>query len=214
MVKPAARASDGWLKMAGERPRYGLLISAAGAILLAVAVFLPWYGVSFTAHGIATAQQIGNQFVTQFGNAHLQSQLGAFNTNLSLLAGHEVAGLSAHQTLKELNVVLLILAAMACGIALFGLAGPDSAASEANRGPLALLGALAAVCVLYRMVDRPVPDGGLIALSLREGAWLALLASLAIALGALLGRRSAPAAESRTDAQSVWSELSGWTPET
>ena len=55
--------------MAGDRPRYGLLISALGAILLAVSVFLPWYGVSFTATGLAYAQQIGDQAAAQFGNA-------------------------------------------------------------------------------------------------------------------------------------------------
>jgi hypothetical protein len=198
--------------MAGERSRYGLLISAAGAILLAVAVFLPWYGVSFTANGIAMAQRIGSAVVSQFGNANLQSQLGTLNASIGSLADHQVAALSAHQVLKVLNIVLLIAAGLACVIALIGLAGPDSASSQANRSPLALIGVFAALCVVYRMIDRPAPEGDLIALSLREGAWVALLGSLAITVGALLGRRSSPAAAPATDAQSVWSDLSGWTP--
>src|SRR4029077_1483441 len=200
--------------MAGERSRYGLLVSAAGAILLAVSVFLPWYGVSFTANGIATAQRIGSEFAAQFGNASLQSHLGTFNADLSGLAGRQFVALSAHQALKDLNVLLLIVAGLACVVALLGLAGPDSASSEANRAPLVLLGAAAAVCVLYRMVDLPAPDGNLVALSLREGAWLALLGSVAIATGALLGRPAGTVASGRTDPQGVWSELSGWTPET
>ena len=47
--------------MAGERPRYGLLVSACGAILLAVSVFLPWYGLTFTASGVAFVQQMTSQ---------------------------------------------------------------------------------------------------------------------------------------------------------
>jgi hypothetical protein len=69
--------------MVGDRPRYGLLISALGAIVLAVSVFLPWYGVSFTADGLAYAQQIGDQAAAQFGNATLQSYLGEFHANLA-----------------------------------------------------------------------------------------------------------------------------------
>ena len=59
-----------------SRQRYGSLVSAIGAILLLVAVFLPWYGVSFTAHGVALAQQAGASFAAQFGNSALQEQLG------------------------------------------------------------------------------------------------------------------------------------------
>ena len=62
--------------MAADRSRYGLLVSALGAVLLAVAVFLPWYGLSFTAHGIALAQQVGDQFAAQYGNAEMQQRPG------------------------------------------------------------------------------------------------------------------------------------------
>jgi len=148
--------------MAGDRPRYGLLISALGAIVLAVSVFLPWYGVSFTAAGIAFAQQAGDQAAAQFGNATLQSYMGEFHANLSSLAGHQFTALSAHQALKDLNVVLLLLAGAAIVIALLALAGAgfSSASSpDGHRGPLALLGIVAAVCVLFRIVDPPTPAG-------------------------------------------------------
>jgi hypothetical protein len=198
--------------MAGDRPRYGLLVSALGAVVLAIAVFLPWYGVSFTATGIAYAQSVGNQMASQFGNATMQSYMSTLHSSLDGLAGHQFLALSAHQAFKQLNIVLLLLAGLGCVIALLALAGSQSASAEANRGPLALLGAVAAACVIFRMLDRPSPAGQMLALSLREGAWLALLGSLAMIGGALWPQRRAGAGPSDAKAQSAWSELSGWTP--
>src|ERR1700760_4819008 len=137
--------------MGDSRAGYRLVVAALGAALLAVAVFLPWYGVSFTTHGIAFVQQAGEQAAAQYGNAALKSTLGTFHANIAGLAGHEFVALSAHQALKQINVVLLIVAGLGIVIALVGLAGPASSA-EANRGPLALLGALAAALVLFRML--------------------------------------------------------------
>ena len=202
--------------MTGDRPRYGLLVSAFGAIVLAVAVFLPWYGVSFTAAGIAFAQQAGDQAAAQFGNATLQSYMGEYHATLSTLAGHQFTALSAHQALKDLNVVLLLLAGVAIVIALLALAGAgfSSASSpDGHRGPLALLGLVAAACVLFRIVDPPTPDGGVLALSLREGAWLALVGSLAMVAGGLWPRHLRAPQASEVKVEGVWSGLSGWTPE-
>ena len=186
--------------------------------MLAVSVFLPWYGISFTAAGLAFAQQVGDQAVSQFGNAALQGYLGELHANLSSLAGHQFAALSAHQALKDLNVVLLLVAGAAIVIALMTLAGVGSLSQDGHRGPLALLGMLAALCVLYRMIDPPSPAGGmpasgLLALSLREGAWLALIGSVAIVAGAFWPERLDSPAKSEKQLQSTWSELSGWTPE-
>jgi hypothetical protein len=202
--------------MTGDRPRYGLLVSAFGAVVLAVAVFLPWYGVSFTAAGIAFAQQAGSEAAAQFGNATLQSYMGEYHATLSTLAGHQITALSAHEALKDLNVVLLLLAGAAIVIALLALAGAgfSSASSpDGHRGPLALLGLLAVACVLFRIVDPPTPAGGVLALSVREGAWLALLGSAAIVVGAFLPERLPARGSSDAGLQSTWSELSGWTPE-
>jgi hypothetical protein len=202
--------------MAGDRPRYGLLISALGAIVLAVSVFLPWYGISFTAAGLAFAQQVGDQAAAQYGNATLQSYLGEFHANLSSLAGHQFTALSAHQALKDLNVVLLLIAGVAIVIALLALAGAgfsSVSAPDGHRGPLMLLGIVAGACVLFRVVDPPAPAGGFLALSLREGAWLALLGSGAMIVGALWPERSGTSERSDAKLESVWSEFSGWTPE-
>jgi hypothetical protein len=199
--------------MPGDRSRYGLLISTLGAIVLAVSVFLPWYGVSFTAAGLAFAQQIGDQAASQFGNATLQSYMSNFHASLNSLAGHQFIALSAHQALKDLNVVLLLLAGLAIAIALIALAGPGFSSSDGHRAPLGLLGVVAGMCVLYRMIDRPTPAGDFLALALREGAWLALLGSVAMVVGALWPDHLDAPTPSEAKLKSAWSELSGWTPE-
>ncbi|HME03766.1 MAG TPA: hypothetical protein VKG38_12150 [Solirubrobacteraceae bacterium] len=200
--------------MADQRPRYGPALATLGAIVLAVSVFLPWYGLSFTANGVAFAQQAGDQAASQYGNAALQSYMGMLHADLSGLVGHQFAAVSAHQVLHDLNVVLLLAAGFALLIGLVALAGGSSGSFEVNRGALALIGAVATVCVLYRIVHPPAVEGNLFAISLREGAWLALLGSLAILGGALWPRRLDSPATSWDEVEGTLSSLSGWTPET
>jgi len=199
--------------MAGDRSRYGLLVSAMGAIVLAVSVFLPWYEVSFTASGIAFAQQLSDQLASQFGNASMQAYMNGVHANIASLASQQFTAVSAHQVLRDLNVVLLALAGLALLDALFPLARAVSSIPAGAGRSLPLLGGIAAVCVLYRMVDPPTPAGNLIALSLREGPWLALLGSLAMVLGGLWPRWvSSPASSPDAQLRGTWSGLSGWTP--
>jgi hypothetical protein len=200
--------------MTASRSRYGSLVSVIGAIVLVVAVFLPWYGISFTEHGLALVEQTGESFVARFGNAALQSQLASAHASLSGFAGHELGAVSAHQVLSKINVVLLVLGGLACAVALVALADP-SAIADGGRSLLALLGICAAVFIAFRMLDKPTPEGELVALSLREGAWLALLGAVAVVAGAVLSGRSANASAKPLAAttSAVWAELSGWTPE-
>jgi hypothetical protein len=200
--------------MTASRSRYGSLISAIGAIVLVIAVFLPWYGLSFTEHGIAFAQQAGEGFAAQFGNAALQERVAEAHATLSALAGHEFVAVSAHQALKTVNVVLLVLGGLACAVALVSLLDP-SAIAGGGRSLLTLFGLGAAAFVIFRMLEPPTPEGGVISLSLREGSWLALLGSVAVVVGALLSGRSARASSepSAAAAQAAWAQLSGWTPE-
>jgi hypothetical protein len=197
--------------MTGERPRYGQLVAAFGAFVLAVSVFLPWYGVSFTSNGLAYVQRVGSQVASQYGNSALQLYMNSLHSTLAGYVGHEFVSVSAHQALKTLNVVLLIVAGVGCVIALLALAG--ATAAGANRGLLALLGVVAAGCVLHRMISPPNPAASLLSLSLREGAWLALIGALAMVAGAAwpTARTGVPAGDS--DVQDAWSGLSGWTPE-
>ena len=199
--------------MKGERSRYGLVVSAAGAIALAVSVFLPWYGISLTANGVAMVQQVGQQFVTEFGNASLQSYLGGFHAGVGALTGREIEAVSAHQALTDLNVILLIIAGLALIDALLPLARAGSAVPDGAGGAVALLGAVAAVCVAYRMVHPPAPAGDLISLSLREGAWMALVGSLAMVAGGMWRTRATSTAPSEVVVGNAFAGLSGWTPE-
>jgi hypothetical protein len=198
--------------MDANRSQYGLLVSTLGAIGLAIAVFLPWYSLSLTAGGIAVAQQASHEFVVHYGNPALQSQIGGFyHADLSALAGRQILALSAHQTLHDLNVVLLLLAGIGVLLALIPLARPE--VSTGGGTGLTLVGVLAAGCVMYRMMQPPAPPGGLLSLSLREGSWLALLGSLAIMAGGLWPRRMASRGASPERVRTVWADLSGWTPE-
>jgi len=201
--------------MPGDRSRYGLTVSALGAMLLAVSVFLPWYGLSFTATGVAFVQQLTDHLASQYGNASLQAYIGAQHAGLSALAGHEFTAVSAHQALKNLNIVLLVLATLAVLDALIPLAsGAGSSVPAGGGAAVVLLGALATACVVYRMLHPPTPAGELVALSLREGAWLALLGSLAILAGGLWPRgHGAQEGASETNLDAALSALSGWTPQ-
>jgi len=199
--------------MTGDRSRYGLLVSALGAVLLAVSVFLPWYGVSFTPAGVALAEQTGNALAQQFGNASLQTAVSGLHAQFAGLAGREFASLSAHQVLHDMNIILLVLAALALLDALVPLARADAPLPHGAGRAVVLLGSLAALCVVYRMVSPPSPELNVIALSLREGCWLALIGSLMIALGGMWPRavltREEPPADSRSN---PFAALSGWTP--
>jgi hypothetical protein len=197
--------------MAGSRPRYGPLLCALGAVVVAIAVYVPWYGMRLTASGVSLAEHSLTRVAQEFGNSNLQSYLGRANARIAGLAEHEFASLSAHQAFKVLDVVILLAAIAACLLALLVLAGVAS--FDRSRGWLALLGLLAFLCVLFRVIDPPTPAGGYLVLSLREGAWLSLLGSAAILAGAFwpsgerVRRRGA-------SAEGAFADLSGWTPET
>jgi hypothetical protein len=199
--------------MTGDRSRYGLLVSALGAIVLAVSVFLPWYGVSFTQNGISVVQQIGDQFTSQYGNAAAQSYLSGLHASLSSLAGQEFVSITAHQALKNLSILLLVLAGLAILDALFPLAKADGAIPDGAGRSVVLLGCVACACVAYRMFDPPTPAGSLVSLSTREGAWLALLGSLTMVIGGLWPRYQPNATGGETHPRDLFSALSGWTPQ-
>jgi len=183
--------------------------------VLALSVFLPWYGVSLTANGTAYFQQVTDRVVTQWGNAALQSQLGAVNTRASGLAGQQLTTLSGHQALKYTSIVLLLIGGVAFLLALLRLVdspGLPSAKGSSNVG----LGVIATICVLLRMGDPPSAPGQFaeyFSLSLHYGAWLALVSSLGVVLGSVGPRMVSRRAGSARESQSLWAELSGWTPD-
>jgi hypothetical protein len=167
--------------MADDRASGGLLISALGSAVLAVSVFLPWYSVSVTAAGAASAQQQLAAVAQQYGNANLQAMAGQVGAELNSVAGRQLTTLSAHAILKDLSVLLLLLAGVALLASLLRLAD----VFEPSGGQIALVGAVAALCVLFRMVAPPTPHTDLVSLSLGWGSWLALGAAAAIVVGGL-----------------------------
>jgi hypothetical protein len=201
--------------MAGDRSRYGALLSALGAIVLAVSVFLPWYGVGLSGRGVEYFGQLGAQLAQRFGNATLQAKVAEARPQLSALAGHQLATVSAEQVFSRVGPILLILAGVGILVALVPLVFSDGPELDATGPWLALLGALAAGFVLYRMAVRPNGADGLqyLELTLREGAWGALLGAGAMVFGGLWPRRLARrGAASEAELERAWSGLSGWTP--
>ncbi len=205
-LKKGVRRTDSAL-MPDDRARYGPLVATASAAVLAVSVFLPWYGVSLTANGTAYFQQETQQLAAQYGNAALQSEVGGLNTDVSGLAGRQIATLSAHQALKYLSVVVLILAGVAFLLALLRLVESRGLPSPRDAS-IAWLGVLATVCVLFRMGERPSAPGGeeYFSLSLHYGAWLALVCSLGVVLGGVWASMASPQSGS-AGSETSWSEL-------
>lgn len=167
--------------MVDRRPSSGLLISALGSAVLAVSMFLPWYSVSITPAGAAEAQQQLAGVAQQYGNANLQAVADQVGAGFSSVAGHTLVTLSAHQALKDISVVVLLLAGLALVASLLRLA----AVAEVSGDQIAVVGFVALLCVLFRMLSPPDVHTDAVALSLSWGSWLALVAAVAIAVGGI-----------------------------
>jgi hypothetical protein len=199
--------------MADDRSRYGLLVSVLGAVLTGLAVFLPWYGVSFTASGVARAQLAGEEIIARYGNAALQGFAGSLHASLAGLAGRDLGSVTGHQVLGGLGTVLLVLAALALVDALLPLVRSGRVPDGAGRA-LPLLGLAAGACVAFRILVPPAPAGDVLSLSPREGAWLALVGAGMIIAGGLWPRtRTVVGSVAEPPLEGVWAELSGWTPQ-
>jgi hypothetical protein len=172
--------------MSESRSAVGPIVAVTAAALLALSIFLPWYGVRITASGAASAQQALKIAAARYGNATLQTEANAIGSSFSSVAGRQVATLSAHQVLKNISVILLLLAALAFLGALIWLTGA-SGTLEVSGGQVAAVGTVATLLVAYRMVARPGTHLDAYSLSLGSGAWLALISSVAIVGGGLIG---------------------------
>ncbi|HEU5243673.1 MAG TPA: hypothetical protein VFU33_04665 [Gaiellaceae bacterium] len=175
--------------MSDDRSQLGFLVAALGAAVLAVSVFLPWYGVSITASGAASAQQQLATVAQQYGNSTLQAGASQLGAEFSSLAGRQLTTVSAHEALKDISVILLLLAGISLVASLLRLAG-ISGLLEAGGGQIAVAGVVAMLFVLYRMATPPGAQTDLVSLSLSWGSWLALLSAAAITAGGLLASSS------------------------
>ena len=197
-------------EMTTERSRYGLFMSSLGAALLAGSLFLPWYRVSVTAAGAGSLGHVGSQVAGHLGGG-LQGYVAGLHGTIAALAGQQVGALTASQALSALSVILLVLAGLALLDALVPLARGHSPVPAGAGGAVVLLGVVASCCVLYRMIAPPAPAGELVALSLREGAWLSLLGALMVALGGLWPSRL-PAMPGEAFGADIWASLTSGTP--
>jgi hypothetical protein len=173
--------------MDADRARLGPVLSVTGGALLAVSVFLPWYSLTITPAGATYAEQAMRGAATQYGNAELQDVAATVGAQFSALAGHQVGTVSAHDALKTLSVVLLLLAAASFAGALVWLSELDAPIKVDGR-QIAAVGGAATLFVLYRMAEHPGPSVAMFSLSLSWGIWLALVSALTILGGGLLGR--------------------------
>jgi hypothetical protein len=185
--------------MADNRVPRGLLISALGAAGLAISMFLPWYSVSITANGAAEAQKQFASVAQQYGNANLQAMAGQVGAQFSAFAGHPIATLSAHQALKHLSLVILLLA----GVSLLGSLLRLADVSEVSGDQIAIVGFAALLCVLFRLLSPPDTQTDLISLSLSWGGWLALVAAAAIVAGGIFTPSAGRSGVSRGRGDSV-----------
>ena len=175
--------------MVDDRSQLGFLIAALGAAVLAMSVFLPWYGVSITASGAASAQQQLATVAQQYGNTTFQAGANALGAEFSSLAGRQLTTVSAHEALKDISAILLLLAGISFLASLLRLAG-ITGLIEAGGGQIAVAGSVAALFVLYRMLTPPGAQTDLVSLSLSWGVWLALLSAAAIIVGGFVAASS------------------------
>jgi hypothetical protein len=156
-------------------------MSALGAVVVAVAAFLPWYSVASLVHTAAT-RSVTARALTVF---------------------------SAHQALPDMRILLLVLAGLAMLDTLAPLVRAEGPVPGGAGGSVALLGAVAALCALYRIVDPPAPAGDAVALSLLAGPWLALLGALAMLLGGVWPSRVGSGTRADARMHGAWPGVQG-----
>jgi hypothetical protein len=134
-------------------------MSALGAAALAFAAFLPWYRVSAIVHaGVGSA------------------------------APRALTLISSHQALPDMQAFLIVLVGLAMLDALLPLLRSNGPIPGGAGGSVVLLGAVAAACALYRILDPPALGGETVAVSLLAGPWIALMASLLMMFGGMWPR--------------------------
>lgn len=168
-------------------PGAGPLIAALAAALLAISVFMPWYGVSVTAFGAAAARQEITAVAQHYGNTILQAQANRLGAEFDSLVGRRIVTVSAYQSMGRVSLILLGLAGIALLASLLRLV--DARGQLYARGDqIAFVGAVAAVVVGLRMIWKPGTGVDLVSLSLSWGICLALLSAIAASVGGLMAR--------------------------
>lgn len=144
--------------MARERPPFTLArqLLAAGALLLLVALFLGWYGVDLQAARVQEAERLSD----------------------AALSGSRLTGWEAF---SAIDVLLAVAAVTGAATGLVPVLRGGAALVPWASGIATGAAGLAALVIVYRIIDQPGPDG---VLSLRAGPFVALAGALLMTYGA------------------------------
>jgi hypothetical protein len=142
----------------GPRLRAGEAIALAAAVLLFILMFFDWYGTKATAG----AETVGG-VVTGAG------------------------GGSAWDTLEVIPLFLMLAIVVTVGAAILRLSGSDWKPAIPPAAAVCVLGLLAALLILIRIISPPGPSGALSELAFESTLKLPVFLALAAALGIAYG---------------------------
>jgi hypothetical protein len=154
--------------------RPGHLLAAAGAALVLVSLWLPWYGIDLPdrlPEGMGSAAPTGPG--AEMAESFARGLLAAFEQALV------VTGWRAF----EVTDVVLALGAGAALLAVGALAAGSSLAPAATGRVLACAGVAGTLLIVARLVSPPMPAD---MLSTRAGAWTGLAGAVLVAVGGML----------------------------
>jgi hypothetical protein len=141
-----------------DRLRSGEVIALVGAVLLFVLMFLTWYGTKATTGG---------------------EPLGGVITG--------AAGGNAWETLDVIPLFLMLAIVVAVGAALLRLSGSDWKPAIPPAAAVTVLGLLASLLILIRIISPPGPSGAFSELGMESTLKLPVFLALAAALGIAYG---------------------------
>jgi hypothetical protein len=163
-VTPAAETKGRPRKKSRPRPirldrlRSGEAIALVAAILLFILMFLDWYGTKAATSG---------------------EPLGGVITG--------AAGGNAWQTLEVIPLFLMLAIVVAVGAALLRVVGSDWKPAIPAGAAVCVLGLLASLLILIRIISPPAPSGAFSELGMESTLKLPVFLALAAALGIAYG---------------------------
>ena len=147
--------------------RRGEWIAGISGVALFFFMFFSWYGIDAGSLNIPAGvpQDIAQQAIDNAEAAGLDTTATAW------------------QAFDFIDIILLIAVVVSVGYAVIGLTGSSPDLPVAGSAVTALVGAIAFVLVLYRLIDPPGGDG----VGREIGVWLGLIATAGIAVGGYMG---------------------------
>jgi hypothetical protein len=155
--------------------------SAIAAVTVVISLWQPWYQFRIPAEVIDRAEQFGQQL----GIGPLIQRAAAIASQLGPLH------VDAWQIFQQTDVVLLVLAVIAGGLAILAYTGRATGV----EGVIAVAGAVALVVTGHRIISPPGPAG---LLHPMIGAYLALGGAATMIAAGLWGRRQTSASQTQT----------------